>query len=343
MVFYLRRGGPVHGITNRFQGNRKNRLGMAIVAWTLWNETERLHLEQNIEWQNVVTGIHQTALWIMRVLLQITHWHYHHCSPCWQFPLHSKLPGWKWVFQNSDEKHLDNIRSGDSPPSCGHCHWMKKGDKTSPIVSDHPHWQDNQWIDRSSLPRQDQADLVKIPYQSLIGCLLYLTIDTRPDISYAIQQLSQYLDNYSYVHWHAAIQVVWYLKGTWKLKLCLAGNNISLLGFTDSDWANCLDTRRSVGSYTFSLGSGVILWNVRKQKTVAASSCEAEYIAAFEVAWEGIWLHTLLNNNIHTPLQTATTIFCDNNATIMLSGDPLLHARVKHIDIKYHFLCECIQ
>ena len=121
MVFYLRRGGPVHGITNRFQGNRKNRLGMAIVAWTLWNETERLHLEQNIEWQNVVIGIHQTALWIMRVLLQITHWHYHHCSPCWQFPLHSKLPGWKWVFQNSDEKHLDNIRSGDSPPSCGHC------------------------------------------------------------------------------------------------------------------------------------------------------------------------------------------------------------------------------
>ena len=121
-----------------------------------------------------------------------------------------------------------------------------------------------QWIDHSSLPRQDQADLVKIPYRSLIGCLLYPTIGTRPDISYAIQQLSQYLDNYSYVHWHAAIQVVWYLKGTLKLKLCLGGDNISLLGFTNSDWANCLDTRHSVGSYAFSLGSGGISWNAHK-------------------------------------------------------------------------------
>ena len=57
---------------------------------------------------------------------------------------------------------------------------------------------------------------------------------------------------------------------------------------------------------------------------------------------EGIWLHTLLNN-IHTPLQMATTIFCNNNATITLSNDPLLHAHVKHIDIKYHFLRECVQ
>ena len=85
----------------------------------------------------------------------------------------------------------------------------------------------------------------------------------------------------------------------------------------------------------------MISWNAKKQKTVAASSCEAEYIAAFEAAHEGIWLHTLLAG-IHISMPAPTIILCDNNSAINLSEDPLLHARVKHIDIKYHFLRACV-
>ena len=100
---------------------------------------------------------------------------------------------------------------------------------------------------------------------------------------YAVQQLSQYLDSYSFIHWNAAVRVVRYLKGTWDLCLTLGGNNkIKLSGYTDSDWANCLDTCRSIGGYCYSLGSGLISWNAKKQKTVAASSCKAEYVAASE-------------------------------------------------------------
>lgn len=191
-----------------------------------------------------------------------------------------------------------------------------------------------------SLPLQEREKLAKLPYRSLVGCLLYLAIGTRPDIAYAVQQLSQYLDSYSYAHWNAAIRVVRYLKGTRDLKLVLGGQGDNrLVGFTDSDWANCLDTRRSVGGYCFSLGSGIISWSAKKQKTVATSSCEAEYTAAFEASKEAVWLRTLLDE-INLTQEEPTRLLCDNNAAITLSEDPVLHSRAKHIDIHYHFLRE---
>ena len=136
--------------------------------------------------------------------------------------------------------------------------------------------------------------------------------------------------------------MVQYLKGTKDLKLALGGNRpIKLIGFTDSDWANCLDTRRSIGGYGFMLGSGLILWNAKKQKTIATSSCEAKYTAAFKAAKELIWLRNLMAN-IGFEQPSSTLILCDNNAAINLSKDLSLHQCVKHIDIKYHFLWECV-
>lgn len=197
--------------------------------------------------------------------------------------------------------------------------------------------------DRTKFSRADIEALSKLPYRSLVDVLLYLVAGTRGDLLYAVQQLSQFLDCYSYAHWNAAIQVVRYLKGTRDLKLVLGGTNkINLIGFTDSDWANCLDTRRSVGGYAFSLGSGVISWSCRKQKTVASSSCEAEYTAAYESCKEAIWLRALLTGIDFAPPEP-TTILCDNNAAINLSEDPSLHQRVKHVDIKFHFLRERVQ
>ena len=194
--------------------------------------------------------------------------------------------------------------------------------------------------DKNSITHEDRDQCAKLPYRSLVGCLIYLSVGTRPDISYSVQQLSQFLDCYSYSHWHAAVRVIRYLKGTRNLRLRLGGTEpMKLTGFTDSDWANCLDTRRSVGGYGFTLGSGLISWNARKQKTVATSSCEAEYTAAFEASKEAIWLRALLTAIDFTP-PLSTVILCDNNAAINLSEDPSLHQRVKHIDIKYHFLRE---
>lgn len=195
-------------------------------------------------------------------------------------------------------------------------------------------------VDKTRLTTEEREKIARIPYRNLVGGLLWLAISTRPDIQYAVQQLSQFLDCYTSTHWHAAIRVLRYLKGTRSLRLRLGGDTpINLVGFTDSDWANCLDTRRSVGGYAWSLGSGLISWCTRKQRTVAASSCEAEYMAAFEAAQEGIWLRMVMSALGHGN-NKATTILCDNNSAINLSEDPLLHSRVKHVDIKYHFLRE---
>lgn len=91
----------------------------------------------------------------------------------------------------------------------------------------------------------------------------------------------------------------------------------------------------------WSLGMGAVSWSVRKQKTVATSLCKAEYMVAYELMQECIWLWTLMNA-IEREHMTAkpTTLFCDNKAAIVLSEDPTSHTRVKHFDIKYHFIQE---
>ena len=160
-----------------------------------------------------------------------------------------------------------------------------------------------------TMSKSKLEEIKKILYCSLVGCLLYLLISTHPDITYSVQQLSQYLDCYSYAHWNAVIHVVRYLSGTQNLKLHLGSMNpISLLGFTDSDWANCLDTQWSIGGHTYSLGLGVISWQARKQETVATSSCEAEYTATFRASKECIWLRTLLNSINHMPTTSTTML-----------------------------------
>jgi hypothetical protein len=95
-----------------------------------------------------------------------------------------------------------------------------------------------------------KRQLTLLPYRLLIGCLMYLAIATRPDIALVVQQLSQYLDCYSFEHLEAAKRVIRHMKGTRTQKLYLGWNNpVHLNGFTDSNWAACPDTRRSISGY----------------------------------------------------------------------------------------------
>lgn len=191
--------------------------------------------------------------------------------------------------------------------------------------------------------QEEKLVIAKLPYRSLVGCLLYIAIATRPDIAYAIQQLSQFLDNYNRTHWDAGIRLVRYLKGMRDLKLHLGSQSIMPREFTNADWASCPDTRRSTGGYSWSLRTGTVSWSVQKQKTVATSSCEAEYMAAYESTQECIWLQMLLKGIGLDFTSTATTLFCNNKSAITLSEDPTAHARVKHFNVKYHFIRECAQ
>ena len=120
----------------------------------------------------------------------------------------------------------------------------------------------------------------------------------------------------------------------------LGGNNpINLIGYSDSDYANCVSTSWSIGGYCFSLGSGMISWSSRKQRTVADSSCYAEYIALHNASHEGVFLRQLLLGLKILP-PGPTSLFCNNDAASSLTEDHMWHSRVKHIRVKYHYVRE---
>ncbi|XP_074299655.1 secreted RxLR effector protein 161-like [Silene latifolia] len=141
------------------------------------------------------------------------------------------------------------------------------------------------------LKRQDgteQAD--GRMYRSLVGGLNYLT-HTRPDIAFPVSVVSRYMHNPTRQHFGAAKRILRYVAGTvnfgiWYTKV----PNFKLVGFTDSDWAGCIDDRKSTSGNIFSLGSGAITWSSKKQETIALSSSEAEYIAATTAARQALWL-----------------------------------------------------
>lgn len=190
------------------------------------------------------------------------------------------------------------------------------------------------------LTEEETFHLCSLPYHSLVGSMMYVATGSRPDVAYLVSKLAQFLDCYQEVHWEVALRVASYLHTTCELKLWLSSSSpILISGFSDSSYADCPDIHRSSMGYCFSLGSGVVSWNSKKQKTVSCSTTEAEYIAVGEATWESLWLRTHLTEHGHPP-DGATVIFCNNNGTMGLSKDPIQHAQNKHIDVRHHFICE---
>jgi hypothetical protein len=180
------------------------------------------------------------------------------------------------------------------------------------------------------------------PYRELIGSLMYIAIGTRPNIAYAVSRLSTFLDCYRPEHWGAAVRVLRYLKGTRSLSLVLGGNTpLRLSGFSDSDYASCTTSSRSISGYCYNLGTGVVSWSSHKQRTVADSLCYAEYIALHDASHEAIFLRQLLQGLGHAA-SNPTPIHCDNHAVSIIAEDHVWHSRIKHIHVKYHHVRDLV-
>jgi hypothetical protein len=189
---------------------------------------------------------------------------------------------------------------------------------------------------------EDIAAMKHFPYQSLIGTLMYAMLGTRPDIAYAVGNLSRFSSNPGKSHWDQAVHVLGYLSQTRHYCLEFDGSDNDeltslIIGYSDSDWAGDVDTRRSTGGYVFLMCKAAISWSSKLQTSPALSSTEAEYMAMTRAAQEAIWLRQLLEQ-LGFKQDSPTKLQGDNQGAIALAKNPGDHPRSKHIQLRYHFI-----
>lgn len=186
---------------------------------------------------------------------------------------------------------------------------------------------------------QDSQSDSSFPFAQLIGELLWLAINARPDISFAVQVLSRSLKDPKQCHWVAAKRVVRYLMGTQELALQYSSQAQNLpICYTDADWARDPSDRKSMSGYVFILAGAAVMWKVKRQTVVALSTAEAEYIAASYATREATWVrnffHEIGRSFAAKPLQ----IFVDNQAAIKMTANPVYQSKTKHIDLAVHHI-----
>ncbi|KAK9099594.1 hypothetical protein Syun_026639 [Stephania yunnanensis] len=176
-------------------------------------------------------------------------------------------------------------------------------------------------------------------YRSLAGALQYLTF-TRPDISYAVQQVCLHMHDPRVDHMSALKRIIRYVQGTLDHGLHLYPSSSStLVSYTDADWGGCPDTRRSTSGYCVFLGDNLVSWSSKRQPTLSRSSARPNI-----VGWP-MWFPNHVGSRnllleLHCPIKKATLVYCDNVSAIYLSGNPVQHQRTKHIEMDIHFVRE---
>jgi hypothetical protein len=156
--------------------------------------------------------------------------------------------------------------------------------------------------------------------------------NTRPDISFSVQHLSQFVSKSKPLvpHYTAATRILKYLKSAPAKGLFFpASSSLKLSGYADSDWARCHETRKSVTGYCVFIGSSLISWKSKKQNTVSRSSTEAEYRALASLTCEIQWLHYLLQY-FKIKISNPASVFCDSSSAIYLMNYAFRRKKISH-------------
>ena len=180
-------------------------------------------------------------------------------------------------------------------------------------------------------------NMKNISYASIVGSLMYVQVCTRLDITYAVRMLGRYQSNSSLKQWRAAKKVMQYLQKTRDYKLTYRRyDHLDMIGYSNSNFANCFDFRKSTSKYVFLLVEGVISWRSVKQTLVASSTMEVEFVSCFEATSNAIWLRSfILGLQVVDSISKPLRIYCDNFVEVFLAKNNKSGSHSKHINIKY--------
>ena len=185
----------------------------------------------------------------------------------------------------------------------------------------------------------------RFPYASAVGSLMYAQVCTHSDIAYIVGMLGRYLSNPGMDHWKKAKRVMWYLQRTKGYMLTYRRSSyLEIVEYSDSDFAGCLDSRRSTSSYIFMLAGKAVSWKNVKQTLIDSFTMEAEFITYYEASNHGIWLWNFITElHIVDGIEKPLRINYDNKAAELYSKNNRSSSKSKHIDFKFLVVKEKVQ
>jgi transposase InsO family protein len=183
---------------------------------------------------------------------------------------------------------------------------------------------------------EEKVAMENVPYRAALGCVMYLTVGTRPDIAHTVTVLAQFLESPGHAHWEAVKRLIRYLYTTRHRQLIYGKERGTYTGYSDADWGQQWHGK-SVCGYVFMMEGAPVSWGAKKQSIVAQSSTEAEYVALTYALKELLW-GRMFFSEVGFKIDGPTILYCDNQGAIELAQNASFHARSKHINIRYHFI-----
>ncbi|MBW0487894.1 hypothetical protein O181_027609 [Austropuccinia psidii MF-1] len=203
----------------------------------------------------------------------------------------------------------------------------------------------NTHLEAASDEDKKKVSVLNVNYHSAIGSLSYLSTATRPDLSFAVSTLSQFLESPGIQHWNSFLHVLKYLKGTSSIGLTYCRNNLEPpTAYSDADWGSCRVSRKSVTGYLITIHNNPGIWKTRKQPTISLSSAEAEYKALTDLSCKLMWFRQFCKEiRIYTENRPIIVLEDNQGCIDTANGDCNTNSQcMKHVDIQLHFIKEVI-
>jgi len=200
-------------------------------------------------------------------------------------------------------------------------------------------------LDSEMSPKTDseKEEMKDKPYRSLLGSVMCGQLATRPDLSFSVSLLARFQADPGLTHWKALLHVIGYIKNTLDYGItCSRDSDLSPTAYVDADYGGCKDTRRSTSGYVFTMSGGAVSWSSKRQATVALSTVEAEYVVMSRCAQQMVWMNSWLDE-VGIEHTLPGLIKGDNRGAIALTKNTKDHGKVKHIDIRHHYLRDIVK